>query len=98
MNKFINRASLIIALMLLLTLVSCSHKHSYDEKITTHTCTDQGYTTHTCECGDSYIDSYVEPSHNWGEWVVVEESTPQQNGVMERQCKDCGAIESTMDK
>lgn len=35
------------------------HEHSYVDTITPPTCTEQGYTTHTCECGDSYVDSYV---------------------------------------
>lgn len=35
------------------------HTHSYTEVVTPPTCTQRGYTTHTCTCGDSYIDSYV---------------------------------------
>ena len=35
--------------------------HTYEEVVTAPTCTEQGYTTHTCtKCGDSYVDSYVE--------------------------------------
>ena len=33
--------------------------HSHSAVVTSPTCTTQGYTTHTCHCGDSYIDSYV---------------------------------------
>ena len=36
-----------------------NHKHDYNAKVYTPTCTDKGYTTYTCECGDSYIDNYV---------------------------------------
>ena len=35
------------------------HEHIYTFAVTEPTCTEQGYTTHTCSCGDSYIDSYV---------------------------------------
>lgn len=35
------------------------HSHTYTDKIIAPTCTERGYTTHTCECGESYIDSYV---------------------------------------
>ena len=28
--------------------------------VTDPTCTEQGYTTYTCACGDSYVDNYVE--------------------------------------
>ena len=36
-----------------------NHKHDYNAKVYTPTCTDKGYTTYTCECGDSYVDNYV---------------------------------------
>ena len=35
------------------------HTHDYESAITPPTCTEQGYTTYTCECGDTYIDDYV---------------------------------------
>ncbi len=59
-------------LMLFTTLLVCSmfvfafsacgekHKHKHVETITMPTCTEQGYTTHTCECGDTYVDSYTD--------------------------------------
>ena len=35
--------------------------HNYAAEVTDPTCTDKGYTTHTCSgCGDSYIDSETE--------------------------------------
>lgn len=33
--------------------------HDYNSEITSPTCLDRGYTTHTCHCGDTYVDSYV---------------------------------------
>ena len=36
------------------------HTHTYTSAVTEPTCTEQGYTTHVCACGDSYIDSYVD--------------------------------------
>ena len=39
----------------------CSH--NYEVVITPPTCTEQGYTTHTCSsCGDIYTDSYADPT------------------------------------
>ncbi len=32
-----------------------NHEHSYVSAVTAATCTEGGYTTYTCECGDSYI-------------------------------------------
>ena len=35
------------------------HQHVYTIAVTAPTCTAQGYTTHTCVCGDSYKDTYT---------------------------------------
>ena len=34
--------------------------HEYNAVVTAPTCTEQGYTTYTCECGDSYVENYVD--------------------------------------
>ncbi len=34
--------------------------HNYAAIVTAPTCTEQGYTTYTCTCGDSYVDDYVD--------------------------------------
>ena len=34
--------------------------HSHTAKVTAPTCTEKGYTTYTCSCGDSYKDNYVD--------------------------------------
>lgn len=36
------------------------HKHAYTAAVTAPTCTEQGYTTYTCACGDSYVADYVD--------------------------------------
>ena len=36
-----------------------AHTHNYATKVVQPTCTAQGYTIHTCSCGNSYKDSYV---------------------------------------
>ena len=38
------------------------HTHIYNSVVTYPDCTEQGYTTYTCTCGDSYIADYVESS------------------------------------
>ena len=35
-------------------------EHIYTDTITAPTCTEKGYTTHTCACGESYTDTYVD--------------------------------------
>lgn len=42
------------------------HTHSYKNTVTAPTCTAKGYTTHTCSCGNSYKDTYVDAlGHNY---------------------------------
>ena len=35
--------------------------HGYQAEVTLPTCTEQGYTTHVCICGDSKTDAYMDP-------------------------------------
>ena len=43
-----------------------THKHSYTAVVTAPTCTEGGYTTYTCECGDSYVSDYTDAlGHDW---------------------------------
>ena len=44
------------------TEVKPAHTHSYTETVTPPTCKNQGYTTYTCSCGDSYVDNYTDPN------------------------------------
>jgi hypothetical protein len=54
----------------------CSH--NYESVVTPPTCAESGYTTHTCpSCGDSYTDSYTDPTGHLYE-----------NGI----CTGCGLI------
>ena len=44
--------------------------HNYVPTITAPTCTEGGYTTHTCSrCGGSYVDTYTDAvGHTAGDW------------------------------
>lgn len=64
------------------------HTHSYEDTVTTPTCTEQGYTTHTCSCGDSYVDTYVEATgHSYED--VVTAPTCKDQGYTTHTCS-CG--------
>ncbi len=40
----------------------CGHQHNYESVYQPATCTDRGYTLHTCtDCGYQYADGFVEP-------------------------------------
>ena len=48
------------------------HEHSYTSVITEPTCTEQGYTTYTCHCNDTYKSNYVNATgHMHFQTVVV---------------------------
>lgn len=50
------------------------HTHSYSTVVTSPTCTEGGYTTYTCACGDSYTADEAEATgHAAGEAVVENE-------------------------
>lgn len=40
------------------------HSHEYTLVVTDPTCAEEGYTTYTCTCGDSYVDNYVGATGN----------------------------------
>ena len=62
--------------------------HSYQVTMTAPTCTERGYTTHTCTfCGDSYIDSYINAlGHKWGSPSYVWADDNESVTAM-RECK-----------
>ena len=65
--------------------------HSYVSVVTEPTCTEQGYTTHTCsKCGYNYVGDYVDAlGHRFKNWVVVNEPTLTTEGLQEGTC-ECG--------
>ena len=68
-----------------------SHTHSYKDVVTAPTCTEKGYTTHTCACGDSYMDTYVDAlGHAWDNGKVTKEPTETETGVKAFTCTRCG--------
>ena len=73
-------------------LVSAApHMHDYAVTVTAPTCTAKGYTTHTCACGDSYVDTYVDAlGHAWDNGKVTKEPTETETGVNTFTCTRCG--------
>ena len=68
-----------------------AHEHSYTAVVTAPTCTSKGYTTHTCACGDSYVDTYTDAlGHAWDNGKVTKEPTETETGVKTFTCTRCG--------
>ena len=67
-----------------------SHTHSYKDVVTAPTCTEKGYTTHTCACGESYRDGYTAAlGHAWDNGKVTKEPTETETGVRTYTCTRC---------
>lgn len=72
-----------------------AHIHGYNSKITNPSCTEDGYTTYTCGCGNSYTGNKTSATgHSWGSWKVTREPTTTAEGTEQRTCKSCGKTDS----
>ena len=61
-------------------LAAIGHSHRYNSTVTAPTCTEQGYTTYTCACGESYVADFVDATgHTY------------ENGI----CTGCGESEAS---
>lgn len=71
------------------------HTHKHTATVTKPTCTEKGYTEHTCSCGDSYKDTYVNATgHSWSEWKTTKEPTTSAAGQKTRTCSKCNSTET----
>ena len=67
-----------------------AHEHSYTAVVTAPTCTEKGYTTHTCSCGHSYVDTYTDAlGHAWDGGTVTKEPTATETGTKTFTCTRC---------
>ncbi len=72
-----------------------AHEHSYTAVVTDPTCTAKGYTTHTCACGDSYVDTYVDAlGHAWDNGTVTKQPTATETGIKTYTCTRCSATKT----
>lgn len=65
------------------------YEHNYKAVVTAPTCTEDGYTTYTCYCGESYVSDVVNANgHNCTS--VVTAPTCTEDGYTTYTCNDCG--------
>ena len=93
------RSFRVLFVCLLMLAVGCfaaackekEHVHEYIDVVTPPTCTERGYTTHTCEAdGENYTDSYVDAlGHDWDEGTVTKEATCTAAGEKTFTCLRC---------
>ncbi len=69
-------------------------EHTYNKAVTAPTCTDKGYTTYTCACGDTYTaDETASLGHSFT-WITDEEATCGKAGKKHEKCSSCEATQS----
>ena len=71
------------------------HTHSYSTTVTAPTCTEKGYTTYSCSCGNSYVADYVNATgHSFGSWYQTQAPTEEAPGEERRDCANCDHYET----
>ena len=67
------------------------HTHSYTETVTAPTCTEKGFTTYICDCGETYTGNETDPlGHSWNDGKVTKEPTLDAEGEKLFLCTVCG--------
>ena len=75
------------------------HQHNYSAVVTNPTCTAQGYTTYTCECGYSYEADYVKANgHSFTNYISDGTATCVTDGKLIAKCDNCNATDSKPEK
>ena len=70
-----------------------AHTHDFVETVTAPTCTEAGYTTYTCSCGESYTKNYVNALGHTPETVNAEPATCTDPGYTgDEVCTICGDV------
>lgn len=67
------------------------HIHVYTDQTIAPTCVEAGYVLHTCSCGESYKDNFVEAlSHDYKTETAV--ATCTEGGYVRKTCSVCGDV------
>lgn len=67
-----------------------AHTHSYTESVVPPTCTENGYTLHSCDCGVNYTDNQVEATGHNETVVDGKAATCTENGLTAgKRCTVC---------
>lgn len=72
--------------------------HNYRDVVTPPTCTQKGFTTHTCTvCEHTVVDGDTEmTAHTYGEWIEAKAASRKETGERYRQCINCSEKQTEM--
>lgn len=65
------------------------HEHRYTETVVPATCTENGHTQYTCECGDNYTVEIEATGHTFEEYIYNNDATYLADGTQTATCS-CG--------
>ena len=90
--------SLLVIAAMMFSVASCTigkgdHEHSYVTEVVAPTCTEKGYTKHTCSCGDSYTDNETPAGHKMVEVVAKAPTCTEDGEAMFYTCSVCGYVD-----
>lgn len=71
------------------TSADSEHVHTFVETVTAPTCTEQGYTTSKCWCGESTVSNYTDPlGHDYDDGTVTTQPGCETAGLMTYTCRN----------
>lgn len=74
------------------------HTHAYTDLIVGPTCTSEGYTLHSCSCGDTYTDEAVASlGHSFQSYQSNADATCTADGTKTATCDRCEATSTVTD-
>ena len=81
-----------------ITVNAQAHEHDFASTVTAPTCTEQGYTTYTCDCGeDSYDDDYIPAlGHDFSVLIDSKAATAVEDGHITNKCSRCDETDTTV--
>ena len=67
------------------------HEHTFDDKVVKPTCSEKGYTSHTCStCSYKYSDNHTSAlGHSWSAWAETGKTSDAGMIEVSRSCKNC---------
>ena len=103
MKKLLTTLFIVFALSTcLFTLSACelelNHVHSYTTQVVEPTCTEQGYTTYVCECGDTYKVYVNALGHSFTNYVSDNNATYEADGTKTAKCDNCNQTDTIIDE
>ncbi len=77
-----------------------SQHHHYTPVVTVEpTCTEMGYTTYSCSCGDSYVDYHTDcKNHSFTNYISDGNATIYASGTKTAKCDNCNATHTIIDE